>query len=81
MKNFSMPSARNMLRQVVGKMEAPALDYIDWPQFELELDELMAKQPTAAQVKQVFAKAVTRAREKYHKAVLSGGAWAGKRPK
>lgn len=80
MKNFNMPSARSMLRQTVQRVEAPALDYIDWAQFELELDTLMAREPTKAQVTQVFAKATTRARQKYHKAVLSGRRFNGERP-
>lgn len=78
MKNFNMVSARGMLREVVRGVEPPAEDYIDWSQFELELDALMAREPTKVQVQQCFAKATTRARQKYHAAVLSGAKFAGK---
>lgn len=80
MKNFSVATARTMLRQVVQSVEAPAVDYIDWSQFELELDELMAREPTKDQVKRVFAKATTRARQKYHAAALNGGHFKGRKP-
>jgi hypothetical protein len=78
MKNFSMPSARTNLRAAIKAIQPPAVDYIDWTTFEDDLDTLFANKSepsTAALVKAVFARAVTRARQAYAGAVKAGEAW------
>lgn len=73
---FSMPQARDMLRQIVARVEAPAIDYIEWLEFEQELDALMeTNAPTKAHVTELFARTCSRARQRYHRAVLNGAAW------
>lgn len=74
MKNFSMVGARNSLRATLQAVEAPALDYIDWDTFELELETVMSAGPNKALVMAVFSKAVNRARQNYHAAIVRGEA-------
>lgn len=77
MKNFSMPSARAMLRRAVKQLEPPAEDYIDWDAFEGELEKTLAVTDVSkAKVASVFGRAVTRARHLYHQAVQSGTRFA-----
>lgn len=72
MKHFSMFAAKESLRATINAIEAPAQEYIDWEAFEKELDECMAKDPEPSHVKEVFAHAVTRARQTYHAFVRAG---------
>lgn len=73
---FSLPSARKNLRDAIQRVEPPALDYIDWDTFEAELDKAVSVTDVSKdKVLQVFAKAVTRARQRYHRAVQNGAHW------
>lgn len=77
MKNFNMVSARKMLRQAVHQMEPAAVDYIDWTHFEGELEKVMAvTDVTKPKVTAVFGQAVTRARQRYRRAVMNGTRFA-----
>lgn len=73
MKNFNMVSARKMLRQAVSQMEPAAVDYIDWQTFEGELEKVMGVTDVAKpKVTAAFGQAVTRARQRYRRAVMDG---------
>lgn len=80
MKNFSMPGARRMLRAAVERMEPAAVEYIDWTHFEGELEKAMAVTDVSkGKVAGVFAKAVTRTRQRYRNAVMTGDAFDPRR--
>lgn len=72
-----MHSARGMLKRAVTQMEPAAVDYIDWPKFESEMEKVMAVTDVAkSKVTAVFGQAVTRARQRYRAMVMSGARWA-----
>lgn len=77
-RNFSMPSARNNLRQAVHALDPAAVEYIDWDMFEKELDELFSGKTQGVSkqhVLKIFAQAVSRARLTYLAAVREGVHW------
>jgi hypothetical protein len=62
-----------MLRQAVTQMDPAAVEYIDWQHFEAELEKVMGvTDPAKPKVTAVFGQAVTRARQRYQRAVMDG---------
>lgn len=63
MKRFDMKKARRTLRNAVQGVDPFAVEYIDWDQFELELEAVIEGEGPREAVLAVFSIAVNRARQ------------------
>lgn len=62
MKKFDMKKARRTLTRAIHGVDPLAIDYIDWEQFEIELEAVIAADAPREAVLAVFSLAVNRAR-------------------
>lgn len=63
MKHFDMNKARGTLKQAVAGIDPLAVDYIDWDNFELELEAVVTGGGPREAVLAVFSLATNRARQ------------------
>jgi hypothetical protein len=54
MRIRDMKKARELLKRNVAKVDAEAVDYIDWDQFEATLEAMMNSDPTQEMILAVF---------------------------
>jgi hypothetical protein len=77
MSKLNKVSARRSLAATINGIEPPALEYVEWEQFEAELEGVMQGGANKPLVMAVFSQAVNRARQRYHRAMVAN---AGIRP-